>query len=45
MTRRGLENERVRVFVAMVKAGASKDEAFAYIDLMWPIEVIHYERG
>ena len=38
MTRRGLENARVRVFTEMVRSGASKEEAFAYIDLIYPLD-------
>jgi len=38
MTRRGLEAIRVRVFTEMVRNGATKAEAFAYIDLIHPLE-------
>jgi hypothetical protein len=38
MTRLGLERIRVRVFIQMLRAGASKAEAFAYIELMYPFE-------
>ena len=38
MTRLGLENIRVRIFSEMIRAGATKAEAFAYIDLIHPFE-------
>ena len=38
MTRRGIERMRVLVFVEMMKNGATKDEAFDYIDLIHPFE-------
>jgi hypothetical protein len=38
MTRIGLERARVRIFIEMIRAGATKDEAFAYIDLIYPLE-------
>jgi hypothetical protein len=38
MTRRGLERIRVRVFMQMLRSGATKDQAFAYIDLIYPLE-------
>ena len=36
MTRRGLERERVRVVIAMMRGGASFGEALAYCDLILP---------
>jgi hypothetical protein len=38
VTRVGLERIRVRVFSEMLRAGATKDEAFAYIELIHPLE-------
>jgi hypothetical protein len=38
MTRRGLENIRVRVFTQMVRNGATTVEALTYIDLIYPFE-------
>jgi hypothetical protein len=38
LTRVGLENERVRVFLEMLRNGATKEEAFAYIELIYPFE-------
>jgi hypothetical protein len=38
LTTVGLENIRVKVFVEMIRAGATKSEAFAYIDLIYPFE-------
>jgi hypothetical protein len=40
LTRRGLERERFLAFVSMTRNGATHDEAFAYIDLIWPLEAI-----
>jgi hypothetical protein len=36
--RRWFERLRVRVFIEMTRAGASKSEAFTFIDLMYPLE-------
>jgi hypothetical protein len=38
MTRAGIERERFLAFVQMTSAGASRDEAFTYIDLIHPFE-------
>jgi hypothetical protein len=38
VTRRGLENIRVRVFTEMIRSGATKEEAFAYLDLIYPFD-------
>ena len=37
-TRRGLERQRFLAFVSMIRSGATHDEAFAYIDLVHPID-------
>jgi len=38
MTRAGIERERFLVFVSMTRNGATREEAFAYIDLIYPLE-------
>jgi hypothetical protein len=38
VTRIGLERIRVRIFLEMIRSGATKQEAFAYIDLIHPFE-------
>jgi hypothetical protein len=38
VTRIGIERMRVRVFLEMIRSGATKQEAFAYIDLIYPFE-------
>lgn len=37
MTRAGIERERFLAFVQMTRSGATRDEAFAYLDLVFPI--------
>jgi hypothetical protein len=38
LTRFGLQVERMRVFIQMTRNGATKDEAFTYIDLLYPMK-------
>jgi hypothetical protein len=42
-TRRGLERLRFLAFVQMTRSGATKDEAYTYIDLIHPVKTEPFE--